>query len=105
MLYFYLGYLPWQKDHLIHSSKNYSLKKVKNKKKDLLSFLKDVAGPIPEEICIFFNYALSLSINDEVDYKMLYLLFARLLNTLKYTKETLASETRLPNKNNLLYTI
>lgn len=107
LLYFYLGYLPWQKDHIIFNNKNYSLKKVKNKKGDLLSFLKSGVEKIPEEFHIFFNYSLSLAINDEIDYKMLYLLFVRMLNKLNYTKETLVSETQIPllKKNNLLCAI
>lgn len=98
LLYFYLGYLPWQKNQLNIPNKNYSLKKIKDKKGELLLFLK--SKTIPEEFYIFFNYCVSLSINEDIDYKMLYLLFTRMLKTLGYTKEQLKLETQLPRLNN-----
>ena len=105
LLYFYIGYLPWQKDHLNISNKGYTFKKIKDKKAELQSFLNSMLPEIPQEIRIYFNYCDSLSINDEIDYKMLYLLFVRMLRKVDYTREQLDSETQLPIANNSLISI
>jgi len=99
LLYFYLGYLPWQKNLFTDSGKHYSLNAIKEKKRDLLAFLKNQPQFIPDEFNIFFNYCYSLKINDEIDYKMLHLLFMRLLKKIDYTENRLFLDTQIISKN------
>lgn len=90
LLYFYYGYLPWQKNKLALSHINYTLNNVKNMKNELFVFLKN--NDPPEEFIIYFNYCFSLELYADIDYKMLHLLFVRLLKTINYTKENLEQE-------------
>ena len=92
IIYFYYGYLPWQKNKLCSLNKNYNLNNIKEEKCNLLLFLKN--NKPPEEFIIYFNYCFSLNEKDDIDYNMLHLLFIRLLKTINYTKETLISDTQ-----------
>lgn len=90
LLYLYYGFLPWQKNKLALSHISYTLNNVKNEKNNINIFLKNNSPP--EEFIIYFNYCLSLKYNDIIDYKMLHLLFVRLIKTMNYTNENLKQE-------------
>lgn len=87
IVYFYYGYLPWQKKNLCSLKKYYNLKSIQQEKCNILLFLKN--NNAPEEFVIYFNYCFSLNKKDEIDYNMIHLLFVRLIKSNNYTKENL----------------
>jgi serine/threonine protein kinase len=93
LIYFYYGYLPWQKKKLCASNKNYNFNNIKEEKGNIMTFFK--INKTPEEFIIYFNYCFSLNEKDDIDYNMIHLLFVRLLKTINYTKEDLISETNI----------
>lgn len=101
LIYFYYGYLPWQKNKLCALNKTYNFNNIKEEKGNIISFLK--TNKTPKEFIIYFNYCFSLNEKDDIDYNMIRLLFVRLLKTNNYTKDYLISETRInddiPNVN------
>ena len=99
MIYFFYGYLPWQKNKLVLLHKVYNLTNIKESKGNLLSFLK--THDSPEEFIIYFNYCFSLNKKDEIDYNMLQLLFVRLIKQLKYAREDMSSEVESANAENI----
>lgn len=90
-LYFFLGYLPWQKNKMRSLC---TLNKIKEYKGELLTFLKN-NPEIPEEFIIYFNYCYSLQINSEPEYIILRNLFVKMMNNNNYTKKTLENEIKL----------
>lgn len=101
LIYFYYGYLPWQKNKLCALNKTYNFNNIKDEKGNIMSFLK--TNKPPEEFIIYFNYCFSLNEKDDIDYNMIHLLFVRLLKTINYTNDDLISETNInddrPNVN------
>lgn len=101
LIYFYYGYLPWQKNKLCALNKTYNFNNIKEEKGNIMSFLK--TNKTPKEFVIYFNYCFSLNEKDDIDYNMIHLLFVRLLKTNNYTKDHLISETNInddiPNVN------
>ena len=95
LIYFYYGYLPWQKNKLCVLNKNYNFNNIKEEKRNILSFLK--TNKTPEELIIYFNYCFSLNEKDDIDYNMIHLLFVRFLKTINYTKDDLISEISINN--------
>lgn len=92
LLYFYYGYLSWEKNKMTETNTIYTLNNVKKIKNNVLAYLQKNGSP--KEFIIYFNYCLSLKITDIIDYKMLYYLFVRLVKKMDYTKEKLEKETR-----------
>jgi serine/threonine protein kinase len=101
MLYFFLGFLPWQKSQLLEVSEPSYLHKIKNKKNELLDFLNNYKKQeIPEEIIIYFNYCFSLKPKCEIDYNMLCSLFIRIIKQCDYDKNALQADMNLENQTN-----
>ena len=95
-IFFYYGYLPWQKNRLCGLNKNYNFNNIKEEKGNIITFLK--TNKAPEEFIIYFNYCFSLNEKDDIDYNMIHLLFTRLLKTVNYSEENLILDTSVKSE-------
>ena len=93
LIYFYYGYLPWQRSKLCTLNKIYNFTNIKEQKGNIITFLK--TNKPPEEFIIYFNYCFSLNEKDEIDYNMIHHLFMRLLKTINYTKDDLILDSSI----------
>ena len=91
LLYFFLGFLPWEKNIIKNNKESNYFTNLKNIKRNLLLFLKN-NNSIPEEFIIYLNYCYSLNKNSIIDYKKLYDLFVRIIKNSEYSKEKLHFE-------------
>lgn len=75
LLYFLLGFLPWQGIKATNKEKKY--KKILKRKLNIV--LEQVCSEYPDEFCFYFQYVKSLKFNENPDYNYLKRLFHSIL--------------------------